>query len=211
MRVLLLAVTQVTNRLTVAWAYHSARCRYGGRGNSSFVFLDFSVHFSSSSLPPSFLTGTTWLLQRAVTTAKTAGQRKDRKPTEWPRWVGFVWAALEISLTCITNTVGSVKVLLVDFNSFGCALKKMCHDASRVVKYACEWGVVVHNSSFYEHCQFNVAYYTCEVNKDTSRHISRTYVCAARSEWDRLRAVSPPDRASPEYGFVLAPVTLAAR
>lgn len=96
--VLLLVDCQITNGLAAAWAYRSTRSRYNGRENTRLVFLDFSVRFSSSSQPPSFLTGTTWLLQRAVTTAKTAGQLKDRRPTEWPRWVGFVWAALEISI-----------------------------------------------------------------------------------------------------------------
>lgn len=110
----LLAVAQVIDRLTAAWAYHSTWSSCAGRGNGSLAFLDFSVHFSWSSQPPSFLTGTTWLLQRAVTTAKTAGQLKGRKPTEWPRWVVNVRADLEIGLNYITTTPCSVTVVLVE-------------------------------------------------------------------------------------------------
>lgn len=97
-------------------------------GVKSFGFLDFSVHFSSSSLPRSFLTGTTWLLRRAVTTVKTVGRRKDRKPTEWPRWVVAMRATQEISFM---GTVDTAAVCREEFDSFRCAFGKY-HDASRV-------------------------------------------------------------------------------
>lgn len=91
-------------------------------GEKSFVFLDFSVHFSSSSLPRSFLTGTTWLLRRAVTTVKTVGRRKDRKPTEWPRWVVTVRATQEISFM---STADTAAVCMEESDSFRCALGKI--------------------------------------------------------------------------------------